>query len=138
MAEFDLHTRIKLVHAIAPAALAANTNGAAIDTRGFESVEFAFHVGTAFVGGGFNSSFEESATGAFAGEQNAVVADDLLGTAPVISIGDANAVFRCGYIGKKRYVRPVLTETGTITAGVIGCMALLGHPKEGPVPDQST
>lgn len=136
--EFDLHSNIKIVHCVAPAALAANTNGAAIDTLGFESCEFVFHVGAAFVGGGFNVTLQESDTGAFGGEETAVPADNTLGALPSIAIGDANKVFRVGSIGKKRYVRPVLTETGTITAGVIGCAAVLGHPKEGPVADQST
>lgn len=136
--EMDLHTGIKLVHSIAPAAIVADTNGAAIDTKDFESVEFAFHVGTAMVGGGFSVKLQDSDTGAFGGEQADVTAVDLLGATVDVAIGDANKVFRIGYIGKKRYVRPVLTETGTITGGVIGCMAILGHPKVGPVPDQNT
>ena len=136
--EMDLHTKIKLVHAIAPAAIAADTNGASIDTKDFESLEFAFHVGTAMVGGGFTVKLQESDTGAFGGEQNDVATTDLLSAALDVAIGDANKVFRIGYIGKKRYVRPVLTETGTITGGVIGCMAILSHPKVGPVPDQNT
>lgn len=136
--EHEIHSRIKLVHCIAPAAIAANTNGAAIDTAGFESLEYAFNVGTAMVGGGFAVTLQESDTGAFGGEETAVSADETIGALPTISIGDANMVFRVGSIGKKRYQRPVLTETGTISAGVIGCMAILGDPKEMPVADQST
>ena len=136
--EHSLHSDIKLVHCIAPAALVANTNGAAIDCAGHESLEFAFNVGTAMVGGGFAGTLQESDTGAFGGEETTVAAEHILGGLPTISIGDANKVFRCGYIGKKRYVRPVLTETGTISGGVVGCMAILGHPKNAPVADQNT
>ena len=57
--EFDLHSYIKAVHCIAPGALAANTNGATVDTLGFESLEYVIHIGTAFVGGGFSVSFQQ-------------------------------------------------------------------------------
>lgn len=136
--ENSLHDRIKVVHAIAPAAIAANTNGAFIDTAGFESLEFILHVGTAMVGGGFDMTLEESATGAGGGEQAAVPAANIRGTLPTVAIGDANKVFRVGCTSKERYVRPVLTETGTITGGVIGCVAVLGHPKNAPTAEQYT
>lgn len=134
----DMHSKIQAVHALPPAALAADANTAAIDTLRFESCEFVFHVGTAMVGGGFAVTLEESETGAFGGEETAVPAEEILGALPTISIGDANQVFRVGSVGKMRYQRAVLTETGTITAGVIGVMAILGHPENAPVADQST
>jgi hypothetical protein len=136
--EHELHSRIKLVHGIAPAAIVATTNSAAIDTQGFESCEFVFHVGTAMVGGGFDVTLQQSATGAFGGEETAVPAANIVGALPTIAIGDANKVFRVGTIGKERYQRAVMTETGTITGGVVGCMAILSHPQEAPVADQFT
>jgi hypothetical protein len=136
--EHSIHHNVRAVHVVAPAAIAANTNGASVDCLGFESLEFLFHVGAAMVGGGFDVTFEESDTGAFGGEQNAVATAEILGGPVQISIGDANKVFRAGYVGKKRHVRPVLTETGTITAGVVGCMALLSVPRYAPVADQNT
>lgn len=136
--EHEIHSRMKVVHCVAPAAIAANTNGASIDTAGHESCEFVFHVGTAMVGGGFAVTLQESDTGSFGGEETAVPAANIIGELPSIAIADANKVFRVGSIGKKRYQRPVLTETGTITGGVIGCVAILMHPKEAPVADQST
>lgn len=144
--EHDLHTRVKVVNSVPPAALAADTNGTGVDSLGYESLEFVVHVGTAFVGGGFAISLEESDTGVFGGEENAVAAGDLIGgigtgspaLAASVAIGDANRTFRFGYKGKKRHVRPVLTETGTISAGVIGVTALLGHPKVLPEPDSNT
>lgn len=136
--EYSDHYGMRIVHVVAPAAIAANTNGASVDSLGYESVEFIWHVGTAMVGGGFDVTFEESDTGAFGGEQNAVAVADIVGGPVQISIGDANKVFRAGYIGKKRYVRPVMTETGTITGGVVGCSAVLGHARNEPVADQNT
>lgn len=136
--EYDLHSRVNTVNCVPPAALAADTNGAAVDTLGFESLEYVIHVGTAFVGGGFDVTLEESDTGAFGGEETAVPAEETLGALPSIAIGDANKTFRVGSIGKKRYQRIVLTETGTISAGVIGVAGVLSHPKQLPVADQST
>lgn len=136
--EHSLHSDIQIVHCIAPAALTGNTVGAAIDGAGFESLEYALHVGTAMVGGGFTATVFESETGAFAGEQSVAPADAIRGGLPVISIGDANKTFRFGYIGKMRYTQLALTETGAITGGVVGCMAILGHPKNAPVADQNT
>ena len=136
--EHSLHHDLKIVHCIAPAALAATTNGASIDTLGHESLEYVFHVGTAMVGGGFDVTLQESATGAFGGEETAVPAANILGALPSIAIADANKVFRVGSIGKKRYQRPVITETGTITGGVIGCVAVLGHPRNAPTDAQNT
>lgn len=136
--EHELHSRIRIVHAIAPAAINASTNGAAIDTKGFESLEYLLHVGTAMVGGGFTCVFQESATGAFGGEETTVPTANVIGGSPVVSIGDTNMVFRVGIVGKERYQRIQIIETGTITGGVIGVTALLGDPKEAPVADQNT
>lgn len=136
--EYDLHSQVSVENGIAPQALAATTDGAVIDTLGFESLEWLLHIGTAFVGGGFTVSFEESDVVTFGGEETAVPAANVLGDTPVVSIGDANTVFRVGIIGKKRFQRITLTETGTISAGVIGVVALLGHAKSMPTAEQAT
>lgn len=139
--EYDLHSHVKLVHAIAPAALVADTNGGPVDTLGFESLEWLIHVGTAFAGGGFDVTLEEDdddGSGSPLGTWTSVPSDQILGALPSIAIADANKTFRVGSIGKKRHQRLVLTETGTISGGVIGVTALLSNPVTMPVPDQST
>ncbi len=143
MAEKDLHTRIITEIALSPEALAADTDGDAVDTQGFESVELVVNVGTAFVGGGFDITLEESATGAFAGEENVVADVDLVGAEGVgraieVLITDADETYRVGYIGKLRHVRAVFTETDTITAGVIGAVWVLGDPKVKATADKNT
>lgn len=131
----DLHSRIKAVPVISPQALAATTNGATVDTLGYESCEFVIHVGTAFAGGGFDVTLQESDDGS---TWTAVDAEETIGVLPSIVATDAAKCFRVGTVGKKRYQRPVLTETGTISAGTIGVTAILGHPENAPVADQST
>ncbi len=141
MAEYDLHSNIKLVHAIIPSAIAADTNGAAVDTLGFESLEWAIHVGTVMAGGGFAVTIEQSpddGSGSATGVWTAVPAGETIGALPSIAIADANKAFRVGSAGKERHQRVVITETGTISGGTIGALAILGNPVTVPVPDQST
>lgn len=136
--EHEIHSKTKVVNCISPQALAANTNGAWIDTLGFESLEYVIQIGVAFAGGGFNFSFQESPTGAGGGEETTVPAGHIIGQTPVIVATDANKLMRVGVVGKERYQRIVLTETGTISAGIVGVLGVLSHPKNAPVPDQYT
>lgn len=145
MAEYDLHSHVKVVNVVGPAALAATTNGAEVDMQqdnGYESIEYVVHVGTAFVGGGFDVTLEEDDTTGFPAP-TAVPAAETLGElsstiAVQVAIGDTDKVYRVGSIGKKRFQRCVLTETGTITAGVIGVSAVLSNPRSKPVAAQNT
>lgn len=139
--EYDLHNDCKVVHCIPPSALAADTNGAAVDTLGFEALEYLINVGAAFVGGGFDITIEESpddGSGSPTGVWTAVPTERILGPLPQVSIGDTNTAFRVGSIGKERHQRIVLTETGTISAGGIGVVALLAMPKSMPTAAQAT
>lgn len=138
--EFDLHSRVKVVQAVPPAALVADTNGAAIDVLGFNGLEYVINVGVAFVGGGFDATIEQSpddGSGSPTGVWTAVPAAETLGALPQVVITDANTVFRVGSIGKERHQRIVLTETGVITAGIIGVAAVLSHPREVPTVAQA-
>lgn len=134
----DAHSKMKIVHGIAPAAIAGDTDSAIVDTIGFESLEWVLHVGIAMAGGGFTCVFEESDVVTFGGEETAVPTGEVVGASPVVAIADADKVFRVGIVGKKRFQRMSLVETGTITAGIIGVNAHLGNPEQAPVADQST
>lgn len=136
--ERDRHNNSQGINCIPPEALAADTNGAVIDTALIGSLEYFIHVGTAFVGGGFDVTLEESDVVTFGGEETAVPADETLGPLPQIAITDADTVFRVGSVGKKRYQRIVLTETDTITAGVIGVLAVAQDYRHNPQPAQAT
>ena len=151
--EVDIHAKTLLVHSVAPAALVADTTGAELDTVDFESVLYQIHVGVAMAGGGFDFKVQSSPDDG-AGSPTGVWADvphvdvgngQIIGGAgsvdsihAVIAIADANKVYRVGVISKDRHLRPVLTETGTITGGVIGVTALLSNPRTAPQADQNT
>lgn len=138
--EFDLHSRVKVEVSVPPEALAVDTNGAAHDTVGFEGLEYIISVGAAFVGGGYDVTIEQSpddGSGSPTGVWTAVPTAETLGPLPQVIITDVDTVFRVGSIGKERHQRAVLTETGTITAGVIGVVAVLSHPREAPTVAQA-
>ncbi|QGA57256.1 MULTISPECIES: hypothetical protein [Brucella] len=120
----------KAVQAIAPAVLAANTNGVSIDLKGFDSALFVINTGAIDAAGDFTVKLQESDTGTSGWTD--VDAADLLGSVPATLA--ANAAYRIGYIGskRKRYVRAVATKAGgtSIAAGVV---AILGHPNIAPV-----
>lgn len=120
----------KAVQAIAPAVLAANTNGVSIDLKGFDSALFVINTGAIDTAGDFTVKLQESDTGTSGWTD--VDAADLLGSVPATLA--ANTAYRIGYIGskRKRYVRAVATKAGgtSIAAGVV---AILGHPNIAPV-----
>lgn len=137
----DHHAETKLIHAVGPAALVANTVITPLDTNGFESAEWLIHVGVAFAGGGFDVTLQEDAddgSGSPVGSPSAVSADETRGSLPSIAIADASKTFRVGTVGKERHQGLTLTMTDTITAGIIGVTLLLSNPHKVPVADQST
>lgn len=141
MSEYDLHNRVKGVHSIEHAIHTATKVGAEIDTKGFESIEYIIHVSDALVGGGFTALLEQSpddGAGSPTGVWAAVPDAERLGDLPVTIATDTDLVLRVGSIGKDRHSRLTLTETGTVTAGIIGASAIMGNPKTIPTVAQAT
>lgn len=134
----DMHSNIKVVNAITPAAVgtsgAANgTLSAVIDRQGYESVEFIFSSGTTGTGTDtITPIVYESDTATSAGF--AAVADaDLIGTEDGQKLTlTAAAASRIGYNGGKRYVGIRLYGVGTATA-LVAAVAVLGNPHQAPV-----
>ncbi|MBV2144414.1 hypothetical protein KUG47_13010 [Falsochrobactrum sp. TDYN1] len=126
----DTYHDNKAVQAIAPAVLAANTNGVSIDLKGFDSALFAVNTGAIEAAGDFTVKLQESDTGTSAWTD--VAAADLLDGVP--DTLEANSAYRVGYIGskRKRYVRAVAVKTGG-TSIALGVVAILGHASTAPV-----
>lgn len=123
----DIVHNIAVVQSIAPADIAANTNGAGVDLLGFDSVAFVATTGAITGAGAFTIKLQESDTDSgytdvAAAHYQAPVAGNLLATATA----------KVGYRGFKRWVRPVLTKGGgtSIFASVI---AIKGNAAEKPV-----
>jgi hypothetical protein len=132
MAKKDLKNSILEKVALNIQAISSDTttDGAAIDTKGYQSVTFVLQSAT-LTDGTYTPVIEESDTGAFSGEENAVADADLLGTeaAAAFAATDDNEVRRIGYVGNKRYVRLTLVSASTSTGGTLGAVAILGHPE---------
>ena len=123
----DLVNNIGAVTSIAPAVLAATTNGSGVDLLPCNSVAFVITTG-AIVGSAVmvpklqesddNSTFTD------------VAASDLQGTFPAALA--ASSTIKVGYKGFKRYVRPVLTlSSGTSIAAAV--VAIRGDNAKRPV-----
>ncbi|KQY21018.1 hypothetical protein [Rhizobium sp. Root483D2] len=127
----DTYHDTKAVQAIAPAVVAANTNGAAIDLKGFDSALFVINTGAIVGAGDFGVKLQESDT-TTSGDFTDVAAADRLGALPATLAADS--VYRIGYIGskRKRYVRAVASKAGG-TSIALGVTAVLGHPHLAPV-----
>lgn len=129
----DMHNNISIVqtHSGANVGTTGAANGtlsAAVDRRGFDTVEFIY-------GRGVSAAATDTiipvllhgdATGSLASVDNA----DLLGTELALT-GSAAAVGKIGYIGNKRYLKMRLYGVGTATCRVNG-HAILGKPSRAP------
>lgn len=137
--EYDAHSHMKVFNAVPITAISGNgtTNGNVIDTVDFESMEYVVKSGT-ITDGTYTLVLEESDEVTFGGEETAVPADQILGAAVDFVAADDNAIRRLGVIGKKRYQRLSIVAAGVTTGGTLSADAMLGYPRQAPVPDQST
>ncbi len=125
----DIVHNLKIVQAIAPAVLAATTEGAAIDLKGVESIALVINSGAIVGAGDFTAKLQESDT-TTAADFADVPATHVLGQLPA-SLA-ANSVAKVGYRGHKRYVRLVLTKNGG-TSIAAGAVAVMGGVHDRPV-----
>lgn len=126
----DTYHDNKAVQAIAPAVVAANTNGVAVALKGFDSALFVVNTGAIDGAGDYTVKLQESDTGTNGWADVKTV--DLLGSVPATL--EADSAYRLGYIGSKRkqFVRAVAVKNGG-TSIALGVVAILGHPNLAPV-----
>lgn len=123
----DVKSNIKLVSSLLPAVRTADANGAGVDTQDSVGVGLVAHIGLSgdTLSGSVkiemevqhsddNSSFSACADA----DINAAVTGTNTGTFAVIdAAADDEQIYKCNYIGSKRYVRVVANFTGTHTNG---------------------
>lgn len=148
----DLHNNINVLKSVAAQKAQGTTDitGADVDVQGFESLEHVVTVGTSgdTLSGALKMDLilehaDADSTGGAAGIYSAVIsADDVVGGtvdasgifASVNSNALANAVYKIGYIGAKRFTRVKIDLTGTHTNGTnVAGLALLGNANLLPV-----
>jgi hypothetical protein len=128
----DLVNNINAVQSIAPAVLTDTVTGASVDLKGYNSAVLVINTGAIAGAGNFEPELFESEDNV---EFSAVDYADLdyiqLVTWPVGTLA-ANTVYRMGYKGSKRYVRPVLTrKSGTSIAA--SALVIRGHAQNSPL-----
>ena len=125
----DLVNNISAASTLAPAVYNASTDGAAVDTRGFESLAAVIHTGAIVSAGDFSVKFQESdASGSGFTD---IAADGLVANGLPATLVAAS-VYECGFRQTKRYVRAVLTKAGG-TSIAVGITLLRGNPNLAPV-----
>jgi hypothetical protein len=141
MSNNDLHSNIKQVQAIIPAAIGANATktGAIIDRKGYGGVEFVTSYGSVTTTGSIVTVVLKE--GDVTGTLTSVADADLLGTEALASLlagarvaGTGKEVSkRVGYIGTKRYLQMSMVQTGTTSVGAVAASAVLFNPEYVPV-----
>lgn len=131
---FELHHNIKVATALDHTAISSNTttNGDVVDTVGFEKLEVLFHAGT-LTDGDYAIKLQHGDVADGSDMADVSVEEVLGGQSKSFASADDNTVKRLGYIGKKRYVRGVVTSTNVTTGGTVGAISVLGMPHHAPV-----
>jgi hypothetical protein len=107
-------------------AIAATTNGTAVDMKDYESIICVADAGTC-TDGKYTVSLQESDDNS---TFTAVAAADLKGSFTQINAAADETIEVVGYIGDKRYVRAVVTEDSAGATGVVISVSLVrGHPR---------
>jgi len=125
----DMHSNVTVAASLVPAVQAATLKGGYVDLQGFSAAELLVSTGAIAGDGLYVMSIEESDT-TDDEDFEPVAAEDLHGELP--DALEASSAYAVGYIGKRRYVRAVITKTsGTSIAA--GALFLLGQPSMAPV-----
>jgi len=126
----DLANNIGVALALAPAVQSATIKGNTVDTAGFGSMAFVINTGAIAAAGDFTVKVQESDT-TTDGDFTDAVETDLTGDTLPATL-EADASYKVGYVGNKRYIRIVATKNGG-TSVAIGAVAVKGHAENRPV-----
>lgn len=138
----DLHSNIKQIQSIVPAAIGANATktGAIHDRQGYGGVEFIASYGSVTTTGTVVTLVMKE--GDVTGTMTSVADADMLGTEALASLlaatprtaGTTKEVAkRLGYKGTKRYVQILAVQTGVTSVGCVSVAAILFNPNQVPV-----
>lgn len=137
----DLHSNMKQVQSVIPAAIGANATktGAIVDRKGYGGVEYVVDYGSVTTTGSIVTVVLKE--GDVTGTLTSVADADLIGTEALASLlagaraaGVGKEVSkRLGYKGSKRYTQLSLVQTGTTSVGAVAATAILFNPMVAPV-----
>lgn len=126
----DLNNAISSVTTIEPAAsITATTTGAAVDLAGYRSASVMLHTGV-HTDGTFTPTLEES--DASGSGFTTVAAADLSGSFTAVTSANDQSIQEVGYLGSKRYIRLVMTETVASAGAFFSAVVIRGNPLTAP------
>lgn len=140
MAKIDIYDQSNYVLHIPPAAYSATQGASAdgVDLLEYEGCNFIINTGV-ITSGTWTVTFEhsdsEDSNFTLCTYTSSGTTGQLLGSAPgpFTSTGFNDKIYKVGYIGTKRYVRCVVTETDMGTA-IFQVIVELGAPRSAPTP----
>lgn len=139
--EFDLHSQVFGVQALAPVSITDNTArvSAIIDTDGYLGLEFITNIGTLADADATFAVTIEDGDASNLSDAAAVATEFLLGTTADagFTFSDDDEIRRLGYVGKKRYVRYTITPSNNTGAAIFGLTAVLYTPLNGPASENT-
>lgn len=142
----DLYNNVKAVAVLDPVSCAnGDSHAVEVDLKDFNSALIGWHVGlTGSTLSGSNywtcklEHADDDGTGSADSYSN-VAAADVLGVTPssgIIFTVDAdaedNALYTCGYVGGKRFIKITISETGTGPTIPLSAFVIKGHPQNAP------
>jgi len=137
----DLYNNITAESVLHSVVLDATATYTDIDLQGYNSCVLLIDVG-ADAGSGLGEShnlvftLQDSADGkTYANVETADMLDLTVASGVVLTINSTdkdNTLYKLGYVGGKRYLRLVATETGTVSVP-ISIIVLKGNPENAPV-----
>lgn len=130
----------KVSKAFAYASRTASANGEIIDTRGFDSLTFVIQLATVTTADAtnfFTFTLQHGDDSGLSDAATVTAATGLLGSNLVVNdTALSDTIGMIGYVGGKRYVRLVATETLTASAAW-SAVAMQNRPHVAPVGDQA-
>ncbi|WP_159941835.1 MULTISPECIES: hypothetical protein [unclassified Nocardiopsis] len=118
----DLNSSLSIAGTLPPAARTATANGTGADITDFRAVAALVHIG-AWVDGSHAFSLEESDDNT---TFTAVDAGDLVGSLPTVTDAtEDDTVHALGYFGTARYLRVVVTVTGSPATGLLSSASVI-------------
>lgn len=125
----DSYSNFAAALALSPAVQAATIKGNAVDLAGFATALLVINTGAIAGAGDYAAKLQHSDT-TTDGDFTDVAAADRLGALPATL--EADKSYRQGYIGKKRFIRVVMTKNGG-TSIAAGAVVIKGTPAMAPV-----
>lgn len=135
----DLYNKIEVVSVLDPITVSATATYTDIDLQGFNSAVILIHMGVDAALDGSNYwtfTLQDSADGTtYANVETADMLDLTVTSGVVLTVdstSEDNTVYKIGYVGGKRYLQLVATETGTLS-GPMAITLIKGDPEIAPV-----